>query len=235
MFTFLVIFYASMSTKKTVELFYDVLSPYSWIAFEVLLRCRPVWNINVDLQPVLLAGIMKATDNTPPGLNPTKGMHLVKDVKRSFEFHKLGPVKFPEDPLNVMMIKGSLPTMRLLTAAKILHADKLENLSREFWTRIFRTGEDHVSPKSIVEVCTKIGFSVAESEQLLEQSNTLTVKEKLKETTQRALDHGAFGAPIFLVENQEGKKQMFFGSDRFHHIAHCLGVQWPIADSNSKL
>jgi hypothetical protein len=34
---------------------------------------------------------------------------------------------------------GSLPTMRLLTAAKILHADKLENLSREFWTRIFRT------------------------------------------------------------------------------------------------
>ena len=28
---------------------------------QVLLRCRPVWNINVDLQPVLLAGIMKAT------------------------------------------------------------------------------------------------------------------------------------------------------------------------------
>lgn len=42
----------------------------------------------------------------------------------------------------------------------------------------------------LLQVCTKIGFSVAESEQLLEQSNTLTVKEKLKETTQRALDHG---------------------------------------------
>ena len=34
---------------------------------------------------------------------------------------------------------GSLPTMRLLTAAKISHPKTMEDLSREFWTRIYRT------------------------------------------------------------------------------------------------
>ena len=40
------------------------------------------------------------------------------------------------------------------------------------------------------QVCKKVGLSVAQSEQLLEESTTPVVKEKLKETTQRALDHG---------------------------------------------
>lgn len=225
-----------MSSKKTVELFYDVLSPYSWIAFELLLRCRPVWNIEIDLQPVFLSGIMKASDNTPPGLVPAKGRYLQKDFKRAMDFYNLGPINFPKDMMNVLMVKGSLPTMRLLTAAKISHADKLESLSREFWLRIYRTDEDIVSPESLIEVCRKVGLSVAESDKLLEDSNTDTVKDKLKLTTQRAIDHGAFGAPIFLVDGQNGKKEMFFGSDRFHFIAHCLGVQWPlVSTAGSKL
>ncbi|XP_028394066.1 glutathione S-transferase kappa 1-like [Dendronephthya gigantea] len=226
---------ANMTLKKTIELFYDVLSPYSWIGFEVLLRCRAVWNINVDLQPVLLAGIMKESENTPPGMNPRKGAYLFKDVKRIFEFHNLGHIKFPEDPAYVLMVKGSIPTMRLLTAAKISHANKLEDLSREFWNRIYRTGEDHVSHESLVEVCVKCGLSVADSEQLVEESKTTTIKEKLKETTQRVLDYGAFGSPTFLVENKNGKKEMFFGSDRFHLIAHCIGAPWPLNNPNSKL
>ena len=36
----------------------------------------------------------------------------------------------------------------------------------------------------------KTGLSVADSNQLVEESKTETIKEKLKETTQRALDHG---------------------------------------------
>ena len=35
-------------------------------------------------------------DNTPPGLNPIKGLYLVKDLKRTFEFYKIGPIKFQE-------------------------------------------------------------------------------------------------------------------------------------------
>ena len=34
---------------------------------------------------------------------------------------------------------GSLPTMRLLTAAKLSRPETMENLSREFWKRVYRT------------------------------------------------------------------------------------------------
>ncbi|KAF6085927.1 glutathione S-transferase kappa 1 [Phyllostomus discolor] len=44
---------------RTVELFYDVLSPYSWLGFEILCRYKNVWNIQLQLRPSLIAGIMK--------------------------------------------------------------------------------------------------------------------------------------------------------------------------------
>uniref|UniRef100_A0A670ZQ66 DSBA-like thioredoxin domain-containing protein n=1 Tax=Pseudonaja textilis TaxID=8673 RepID=A0A670ZQ66_PSETE len=49
--------------KKKVAFFYDVLSPYSWLGFEIICRYRPIWNLDLHLRPVFLAGIMKATGN----------------------------------------------------------------------------------------------------------------------------------------------------------------------------
>ncbi|XP_057641673.1 glutathione S-transferase kappa 1 isoform X4 [Chionomys nivalis] len=44
--------------RRTLELFYDVLSPYSWLGFEVLCRYQHLWNIKLQLHPALIAGIM---------------------------------------------------------------------------------------------------------------------------------------------------------------------------------
>ncbi|XP_054242576.1 glutathione S-transferase kappa 1 isoform X2 [Indicator indicator] len=47
--------------RTVVELFYDVVSPYSWLGFEVLCRYQHVWNIDLRLRPAFLGGIMQAT------------------------------------------------------------------------------------------------------------------------------------------------------------------------------
>nr|KAF6469512.1 glutathione S-transferase kappa 1 [Molossus molossus] len=44
---------------RTLELFYDVLSPYSWLGFEILCRYQNIWNVSLQLRPTLIAGIMK--------------------------------------------------------------------------------------------------------------------------------------------------------------------------------
>jgi 2-hydroxychromene-2-carboxylate isomerase len=57
-------------------------------------------------------------------------------------------------------------------------------------------------------------FSSEEVQTILESANKPEVKQKLNATTKLALDTGAFGCPWYLVENSQGKKEPFFGSDR---------------------
>lgn len=58
------------------------------------------------------------------------------------------------------------------------------------------------------------------------------VKAALVATTQHAADAGAFGAPTMLVTRADGCTALFFGCDRFEHIAAFLGRVYinPTAD-----
>ena len=58
--------------KTKVKLYYDWLSPYSWLAFEVLLEYEKIWDLDLELKPVYLGAIMKASENNPPGMNRFK-------------------------------------------------------------------------------------------------------------------------------------------------------------------
>ncbi|XP_028833996.1 glutathione S-transferase kappa 1-like isoform X2 [Denticeps clupeoides] len=172
------------ASRKVVELFYDVLSPYSWLGFEVLCRYRNVWNIDLRLRPTLLSGIMQGS--------------------------------------------GSLSAMRLLTAVSekdLGQETRVEKLSRELWMRIWNRDEDITQPASLSEAALKAGISRQEVEELLQIITSQPIKDKLKSTTQEAMNHGAFGLPM-TVCHISGKPEMFFGSDRFELMAHCIGEKW---------
>lgn len=103
-----------------------------------------------------------------------------------------------------------------------------------------------------VQAAMKAGLSDREIKEVLEMSTSKAIKDKLKSSTQEALDHGvscpsvllvdserrditgklpkfspiassqAFGFPL-VVCHVNGKPEMFFGSDRFELMAHCIG------------
>lgn len=68
-----------MATR--IVLYYDVVSPYSWMAFEVLNRYESLWKLPVDYVPFVLGGVMKATSNVPPGSNPFKARYMGKGMR----------------------------------------------------------------------------------------------------------------------------------------------------------
>jgi glutathione S-transferase kappa 1 len=67
------------------------------------------------------------------------------------------------------------------------------------------------------------GLKESPSAYLEKAENDDLVKNVIKENTEDALMHGAFGAPTIIVTKEgSSEPEMFFGSDRFEHIAAYL-------------
>jgi len=216
-----------MTSKKVIELFYDVVSPYSWLGFEVMCRYRNVWNIDLKLRPAFLGGVMQGSGNKPPGLVPNKFAYMTHDLKRLAQYFDV-PLQSPSDPFEAMFKKGSLSAMRFVAAVQERETggDKqVEQVSRELWMRIWSEDKDITDPASLSEAAMKAGLPDREIKELLKLSTSKEIKDKLKSTTQEALDHGSFGFPM-MVCHVNGKHKMFFGSDRFELMAHCIGEKW---------
>ncbi|XP_051921277.1 glutathione S-transferase kappa 1-like isoform X2 [Hippocampus zosterae] len=216
-----------MTSKKVIELFYDVVSPYSWLAFEVMCRYRTVWNIDLKLRPAFLGGVMKGSGNKPPGLVPKKFLWMNHDLARLAVYFNV-PLRPPSDPAEAMFRKGSLNAMRFVKAVqeKEMGGDQqVEKVSRELWRRIWSEDKDITEPASLAEAAQKAGLGSSEIEELQKLCTTPEIKDKLKSSTQEALEYGAFGFPV-MVCHINGKAETFFGSDRFEVMAHCLGEKW---------
>lgn len=216
-----------MTSRKVIELFYDVVSPYSWLGFEVMCRYRNVWNIELKLRPAFLGGVMQGSGNKPPGLVPNKFVSMGKDLRRLSGYFNV-PLQFPADPFDAMFNKGSLTAMRFVTAVQETEKGgdaKVEQVSRELWRRIWSEDKDITLPESLSEAALKAGLSESEIKEALKLSTSKEIKEKLKSATKDALDYGSFGFPM-LVCHVNGNPEMFFGSDRFELIAHCIGEKW---------
>ncbi|KAF7463402.1 glutathione S-transferase kappa 1 isoform X1 [Marmota monax] len=209
---------------RTLELFYDVLSPYSWLCFEVLCRYQKIWNIKLQLQPTLIAGIMKDSGNKPPGLLPRKGQYLKSELSL-LKQHFQVPLRFPKDFFSVIIEKGSVSAMRFLTAVKMENPEMLEKVSRELWMRVWSRDQDISEPQSILAAAEKAGLSAEQAQGLLEMISTAEVKKKLREVTEVACKYGAFGLPV-TVAHVDGQTHMLFGSDRMELLAYLLGEKW---------
>ncbi|XP_053156408.1 glutathione S-transferase kappa 1 isoform X1 [Hemicordylus capensis] len=212
------------SSKKLVECFYDVVSPYSWLAFEVLCRYRPIWNIELRLRPAFLGGIMKGTGNQPPAMLPKRGEYMMKDIMWMAKYYQV-PLKIPKDFFDTIIKKGSLSAMRFVTAVDISQPQFLEMVSRELWMRAWSRDEDITQPESILAAAERAGLPSDTAQKLLEMSPSSEVKNRLKATTDEALKYGAFGMPS-IVAHVDGEPHLFFGSDRLELLGHVLGERW---------
>ncbi|XP_020036705.2 glutathione S-transferase kappa 1 isoform X1 [Castor canadensis] len=210
---------------RTLELFYDVLSPYSWLGFEVLCRYQHIWNnVKLQLRPTLISGIMRESGNQPPAMIASKALYLKTDLNL-LKGHFQVPITFPKDFFSVILEKGSLSAMRFLTAVNMDQPEMLEKVSRELWMRVWSRDEDITEPQSILAAAEKAGMSARQAQGLLEKISTAQVKKQLRETTEAACKYGAFGLPTTVV-HVDGNTHMLFGSDRMELLAHLLENPW---------
>lgn len=186
--------------SKAIEFFYDIVSPYSYLAATQIPRLEKL--APVVWRPFLIGGVFKASGNLMPAANPVKGQYMLKDLQRLSKFFG-EPIRFPSRfPIN------SLNAMRALTAADPADLPALSlKLFRAYW----------VDDRDVADVAVLTELLGAD---LVAKTQDEVIKTKLKDSTENAVQRGAFGAPTFFVGDD-----MYFGEDRIFLIEHDLKGQ----------
>lgn len=182
----------------TLEFFYDVGSPYSYLAATQVEAIVADAGGKLVWRPFLLGGVFKEAQNTAPALNMAKAKYMAEDLKRWAKWYGVPfEVRFP--PMNTLL------AMRALTA---LPQDRLAEASIGLFQAYWVHGNDLADP-AVVAAST--------GDEAVARAQDPEVKERLKETSAEAVRRGAFGAPtMFLGE------EMFFGNDRLPMVANRL-------------
>lgn len=202
-------------TKTRLELFYDVESAYSYLAFMALDRYRSVWPIELVLRPALLGGVFKAVGNVPPITLAARAPYLVRDMGRSASYYDV-PVMIPAD-----FPKNGLVPMRFLTVVARERPDALHAVTKAMYLRHWGEGLEVDQPETLQAIAQQCGVDAG----VVDRIGDPATKDALKAATDEVVARGAFGFPALFVQ-KDGQDEMFFGADRLPVLAHEMGWRW---------
>lgn len=193
---------------KSVEFYFDLGSPYSYLAYYRLLQMAEQQEIQIVYKPILLGGVFKATGNRSPIEIPVKGAYSILDMQRWAEYYQIPMQMNPHFPMNTLTL------MRILTGVQLLHLEKFEQVLKLLFDAMFGTPQNLNEPTVLAEVLKPSGFSV---EDIMSMVQSDVVKQKLITETEQAIQRGLFGAPTFFVGDE-----MYWGQDRLHFVEQAL-------------
>ncbi len=187
---------------KKIEFYYDISSPYSYLAHEQIKLFEKNNKFSVTLMPILLGGLHQLANITAPGLNPSRAKHMIKDLKICADWYK---IKFQFNRY------FPLKTINIMRGAIVAEKEGfLKNYTERFfkaaWVDSLNLNDNKILEKFIKNL--DINPSI-----FLNKISDQEIKDELKDRTTAAYKKGVFGAPTFIV----GSK-MFFGQDRLEFV-----------------
>ncbi|WP_349746895.1 2-hydroxychromene-2-carboxylate isomerase [Pseudomonas frederiksbergensis] len=197
--------------SKTVEFFFDLGSPATYLAYTQLPKICAQTDSQLIYKPMLLGGVFKATGNASPVTIPAKGRYMFQDLDRYAKRYGV-PLKFnPHFPINTLML------MRAVTGMQLRHPERFQAFIDCLFHALWVEGRSLDDPAIVAAVLMQNGFDPNEVLALTADEN---VKAALKKNTEEAVQRGVFGAPSMFVGNQ-----LFFGQDRLDFVFEALRAQ----------
>ncbi len=175
---------------KRATWYFDFISPFAYLQlarFDALPD-----DLNVDVRPVLFAGLLKHWGQLGPAELPTKRIFVYRYFKwladrRGVPFTM--PPSHPFNPLHVLRL-GIAAGSDVASVRTIFH-------------HIYGEGQQPDDPASIAALAEKLGMT-----DYAERIAADDVKETLKRNTEEAVTAGVFGVPTFVSGGE-----LFWGDD----------------------
>ncbi|MEO7851508.1 MAG: 2-hydroxychromene-2-carboxylate isomerase [Rubrivivax sp.] len=197
--------------SKTFEFLFDFAGPNGYLIHRVLPEFCAKTGARAVYVPVLLGGLLKATNNRPPWAVyadvPTKLAYDRLEFDRFIGKHGLAEFRMnPHFPPN------SLKLMRACVAAS--RTDVLATFVDTMMTAVW---EEALDMGDVAAVQARLDAAGLDGAGLLAIAEDAAVKAELVANTERGVARGAFGIPTFFVGDE-----MFFGKERLAQVAEAL-------------
>lgn len=188
-----------------VEFFYDLSSPWTYMAFAAIQPILAETGADVAWRPFLVGGVFNAVNQNvyASRSNPDSPKAKALAVWTQEWAHYAGvPMNFPSPhhPLR------SVHAMRFCCALEQDQAT-LHRFTTAAFEAYFGEARNLDDPAELVAVANACGLDGAA---LAELAGSPEVKDRLRANTQEAIDRGAFGSPTIFVDGTH----MYFGNDQ---------------------
>ena len=195
---------------RTVECFFDVGSPASYLACAKLPALCAEAGAELRWRPMLLGAVFQATGNSSPASVPARGRYMNRDLQRCAQHMGVPFALNPHFPIITLRL------MRVLAGLQLREPQRLEAalaaVNDAIWVRSLNMN----APEVVTQVFASAGFDPSAIAALTDDP---AVKAALKATTDEAVQRGVFGAPTMFVGDE-----MFFGQDRLEFVREALGA-----------
>lgn len=193
---------------KQVEFFFDVGSPYSYLAYRQLPKIAQAKGAEIVWRPMLLGGVFQATGNSSPATVPAKGQYSNIDLERWAKHFDVPIQQNPYFPINTLQLMRGAVGMQLRSEAEF------HRYLAAIFSAMFEHPRNLGDLQELAAVLEAAGISPALMLKLVQDDR---VKQALRKTTEEAVARGVFGAPTFFVGDA-----MFWGQDRLHFVEAAL-------------
>ena len=195
-----------------LEFFYDLSSPWTYLAFHNVQAIVEETGCNVRWRPMLVGGVFNAVN---PSVYEARSHPMDPKVAHNFrwlhEWARLAdlPLNFPTEHHPIK----SVLAMRMCCA---LESDQhnLFRFSEATFEAYFARGESIDDPSVLNVIANHCGLP---GEQLLAQTAQQVIKDQLRANTEEAISRGAYGSPTMLVNDA-----FYFGNDQLPIVRQAL-------------
>ena len=195
-----------------LECFFDCSSPWTYFAFESLLRMQDEIGVTIQWRPFLVGGVFNAVNpsvyNSRDAPVPAKAAYSKKDQQDWARYLGL-PVLYRPTVFPVNSVKA-------MRACIVLEPEgKLVPFARAAFKAYWTDDKDISQVPVLTEIFLALGIDAGN---LLAAIDRQPVKDALRANTQEAIDRGSFGSPTIFV----GGDDMYFGNDRMPLIKDAV-------------
>ena len=190
-----------------LKLYYDVVCPFAYVAFIHALRLAEEEGVELELEPILLGGVMKALERPERPMdvmNPNKARLTMLDAMRQADLAGVPLSYHPQHP------RRTVAAMRCLHAAP---QDKRIALSRALYEAYWVQNLDLADLEVLQTVVGRFGVNAAEVQR------EPAVRDRLRQATQVAIERGFFGVPTWEIDGW-----FDYGADRLPFVRQRLGL-----------